>query len=688
MSPVTVTWRRTIGFARGLYSTAAAFGAFLAVTAAYFTWRLAVHDGGQVALPVVWASSVSPFLPVLSALVGMDVWSEERQSGRIELLLSAPVRERELTIGKFLGVLTLTLLAVAAAAVIPLGYLLFRAPEALAGIGILDFLPALFILALQGALWSAAAVAFSSMFCHAAAAAAMTTLFTVVLPRGLWAGFTVWSPVAGVAFGEMPLDAHVTDVAAGVVPVWTVLIYVILTALALFLASKAIAALRLVGRRRRGTRFTTLAAMTLAVVFAALAIFVSRRLNATLDLPVGDVSSSFSSRTRNILAESSGEVILTCFLSRTDPRWRSVGRLMRGLKREAAAHGGARFTLAFVDPHWDVGAAERLVRRGVVEESLVFERGSRMVAMPLGEGFGERACASTVRRLTTPPRRRDVFWTTGHGESRFADYDVYGLSDIARDLSREGYRNQTIDFSQVKLVPGDCALIIIAGAKQDFSRAELDRLEAYLKEGGRLLALLGESEVAGLRSLLSTWGIRVDTTAAGEVKTLSGSDVIVPVTSEHTVSAPLKGARLVLERPLSFAPSAAVETLRGADRLGFHPVAASAERVYAVAVERGGDAGEDVAIRPTRVVAVGDSTFVLNASLAARANANRDFFLNCVAYLAGTEVSASSGTEAGVLVTGLDRTGRRRMALVTAVVTPGALFLVMLLFTVRRRRRK
>jgi len=344
--------------------------------------------------------------------------------------------------------------------------------------------------------------------------------------------------------------------------------------------------------------------------------------------------------------------------------------------------------LSFVDPHWDVGAAERLVRRGAVEDSLVFERGSRMVSMPLSEGYGERACASTIRRLTAPPRRRDVFWTIGHSESRYADYDAYGLSDIARDLAREGYINQTIDLAQVKLVPGSCALIVVAGPKQDFSRAELDRLDAYLKEGGRLLIMLGEGETSGLRSLLATWGLRTESPVAGESRTLSGSDVIVSGFSDHAVSAPLKGARIVLERPVAFVPSAAVETLRGADRLGFYPVAYVGESVYVAAVERGGDAGSDVAIRPTRLVAVGDSTFVFNASLEARANANRDFFLNCVAYLAGTDTSASSGTESGVLVTDLDRSGRRRMVVATAVVAPLGISLIMIALTIRRRRRK
>jgi len=98
-------------------------------------------------------------------------------------------------------------------------------------------------------------------------------------------------------------------------------------------------------------------------------------------------------------------------------------------------------------------------------------------------------------------------------------------------------------------------------------------------------------------------------------------------------------------------------------------------------------AGADLSIRPTRIVAVGDAGFVMNGQLAARANANRDFFLNCVAYLSGTDASVASGAESEALVTGLDRDGRVRFAAITALAVPAAAFLVLAFVAFRRRRR-
>ena len=71
---------------------------------------------------------------------------------------------------------------------------------------------------------------------------------------------------------------------------------------------------------------------------------------------------------------------------------------------------------------------------------------------------GEAACASALLRLALPASREVVYWTTGHGEASFDSYDpVSGLSDIARDLRRDGYTLEKLDLTQAITVPADCA---------------------------------------------------------------------------------------------------------------------------------------------------------------------------------------------------------------------------------------
>ena len=108
----------------------------------------------------------------------------------------------------------------------------------------------------------------------------------------------------------------------------------------------------------------------------------------------------------------------------------------------------------------------------------------------------------------------------------------------------------------------------------------------------------------------------------------------------------------------------------------------------AAAVERGEGAGKDIAVRPTRIVAVGDSGFVLNGQIATRANANLDFFLNCIAYLAGTDPLPAVGAETGILSSGMDRSNRLRHTATTAVAVPAAVFILLAAIALRRRFKK
>ena len=688
MSAISVTWRRTVGRTRSLYSTPLAVGGFLAAAGATFAFALESAEGGRLPLAAVWAASAAPWLPALAAFLAMDVWSEERLTGRVDILLTTAVRERDLVFGKFLGVWTMVLASTAFFLVSSVASLWAFASPALSGAAPTGLALAFAALAVQSALWCAASVALSAMFSHAAAAACTSIMLTAALPRGLWAGLMAWSREGRPAFGEMPLDAHVVDFASGVVSVGTAVAYLVVTILLLFVAVKCVLSLRLVGRGAFGLRVSTGVSVLLAVAAAALSVRLAMRMDVTFDM--SDVGSPgvLSSRTKSILAESSGDVTVTCFLPRSDARFRMVAHFLRSLKRASASVGGARFNIRFVDPRWDLGAAERLVRRGVATESLVFEKkGRRVVALPLADGVSERVCASTVRRLSAPPPRRNICWTVGHGEYSFDAYDAFGMSDVARHLSREGYSNAAIDLSSSRQVPGDCALVMVAGAKDDFSRAELETLDSYLRGGGRLLVLMNTVRAGGLTSLLSAWGLRPQEQEAAAAKTISGTDVIVSEFADHAVTSPLKGLRVVLERPVSFAPSSAATAGTGADRIEYAPLASAGAVTPAAAVERGTGAGKDLAIRPTRLVVVGDAGFVLNGQLASRANANLDFFLNCIAYLAGTDAPGASGAEAGLLVSGMDRTARVRHVVCTSVAVPAVVFVFLAGMAFRRRHR-
>ena len=227
----------------------------------------------------------------------------------------------------------------------------------------------------------------------------------------------------------------------------------------------------------------------------------------------------------------------------------------------------------------------------------------------------------------------------------------------------------------------------MAGAREPFSRSELTRLDSYLRGGGRLLVMMGPSAEGGVASMLPAWGIRPLASALAGARTVSGTDVVVSDFADHVVSSGMAGSRLLLEKPLSFGPSAVAGSGSGADRLEFSSVARVGGSCLVAAVERGGAVGADLAVRPARIVAIGDPSFVSNGPLAVRGNANGTFFVNAVSYLSGTDVSGGE-PEPGVLASGLGRAERMRFLQISALVFPGLVFLLSAAGVLLRRGRK
>jgi hypothetical protein len=215
-----------------------------------------------------------------------------------------------------------------------------------------------------------------------------------------------------------------------------------------------------------------------------------------------------------------------------------------------------------------------------------------------------------------------------------------------------------------------------------FSTAELRDIGVYISQGGRLLVADTGLPESGIRPILDRLGIVMAAEGASSAGTTDGSDIIVSEFGDHAVSIPLHGAAV------TFAPDAhRFRTSPEANAYGFSvsPLCAAGDSAFAVAAEKGSVLRSDLAIRPARIVVIGDRSFFLNRTLVSRANANRDFFLNSVAWLAGLDVSGAVGVADNVLSVRMDRSDRIRFLAYSSAVFP---LLVALLAALMFRRRR
>ena len=156
MTVVQVTWLREIRAFRGAFSCCVPVSAFLAVCGWSFVMLLRRHEGGVLQVQSLWGLSVAPWLPILSALLTMRLFSEERSTGMIDLLMASPIRERDLVIGKYLSALTVLAVALALALVAPLVVLPALSAPLQGTARPVGFAVTYLILLLQASAWCAA----------------------------------------------------------------------------------------------------------------------------------------------------------------------------------------------------------------------------------------------------------------------------------------------------------------------------------------------------------------------------------------------------------------------------------------------------------------------------------------------------------------------------------------------------
>lgn len=352
---------------------------------------------------------------------------------------------------------------------------------------------------------------------------------------------------------------------------------------------------------------------------------------------------------------------------------------VRNLLKEFQFYGKSRLRVEYVDPQRDLARAQQLVTQYTLDspDVVVFASGTRHKYVRLDEMVnlesdptdmgesrvksfkGEGLFLSAIQTVTEekPP---NVYFLTGHGEHDPEDFDQRdGYSEIVRYIKRDNITVQKWNLLEKQALPTDAGLIVVAGPHKPFSPAEVNALEQYLKDRGRLLLLLDPHAPSGLEPFLKRWGVQVDDDLAmRKAGVLLGTELldVNAVGAEyapHPITAKLAGTNTEFPyvRSIRLAQQSAGGTAdqphvtelvkAGAEYWGetdtdnehatFDPATdITGPLPLAVAVETSKPQGVTVDIGVTRMVVVGTSRFVDNGSLG---GGNLDFFMNSLNWL-------------------------------------------------------
>lgn len=347
-----------------------------------------------------------------------------------------------------------------------------------------------------------------------------------------------------------------------------------------------------------------------------------------------------SDQTKRLLARLTQPVSLREFGRGQDPR---VEQLLHNFERESP-----RVHVEMVDVDRE---RDQAVRYGVIKlGTVVVISGDKFRKV---EDANEQALATAVLQVTSN-ETRVVCFATGHGERGLDDKGSTGLDTLNATLKASNYETDAISLLE-GAVPSRCNALVIAGAKEPYSQAELDRLSTYADHEGRVAILLEPDPAPAFadwlkpRGIVPMPGMIVDTSGAGQ--TVGGGPrtplavryLDHPVTRGFDIATLYDGARPLqtIEHPdyggkttvlaetsarsFTTTQTDAVPAFdRSTDTAGPLALAAAAWR-------RSGTRDDE----ESRLVVFGDSDFISNAFL--RRQGNRDFFLRSVAWLMGEQ---------------------------------------------------
>ncbi len=374
---------------------------------------------------------------------------------------------------------------------------------------------------------------------------------------------------------------------------------------------------------------------------------------------------------------------------------------------DRAREGAHRVSVEYVDPVLGSGRAEALQRKYNLHTAdvVVFESGGRSKSVPerdivdysladydyrtMASGVpprrervafrGEEAFSSAILAVTEG-KRPSVLFVTGHGEHHIEDYEPHsGYSALARTMRLDNIDVGSLSLTEAGGVPKDCDLLVIAGPRKPFHKAEVALLDRYLSTGNNMMILLDAGYTVGLDPLMEKWGLRIPGNRVVE-RTLvlrlgengvsplpgTGEELYIRRYGAHPLTKRLKDITTVLYVPTAVLPLEGAEPQGGApeDRPLVTVLAASSENGWmeasseeeppkydadrdvrgpipvAAAVEKGSIKDVKVELKATRLVVIGDSDFIVNERAS---GGNEDFFMSALNWLLEREALMAVG---------------------------------------------
>lgn len=412
-------------------------------------------------------------------------------------------------------------------------------------------------------------------------------------------------------------------------------------------------------QQKRQFAITSTVTMALMVIIAVFATLIAYRIPWIFDMTAGKIF-TLSEQSQDVLAELTTPVEIIAIYPRdgADPM---VFSLLNEYSKV-----GSKISVDYIDAEREPAKlASANIGTAAISNGTIIVRSSDKVKFvfaadmfqntPEGNAFwGERVITGAIRYVTATSIPT-IYFLEGHDEASITSE----LTKVATALELAVYNVQSLSLVKSGSVPQDAAMVIISSPRRDMSDSEYEALEMYMLNGGKVLFLVSPLNtnamvLGNFNNLVQKFGLNISNNLVVEEDPYShvsnNNMYLVPGYANHSITQKLAESKRYLILPISMglftlevtpdeikqevllasSPKSWMrtdltitsKTQTGNDVAGPIPLAYAATNTGT-----GSDKGD------SRVVLVGNATFIYNENL--DTNANRDFFLSCVNWLLG-----------------------------------------------------
>jgi gliding motility-associatede transport system auxiliary component len=244
---------------------------------------------------------------------------------------------------------------------------------------------------------------------------------------------------------------------------------------------------------KKGSNVLVQIVITLAII--SMIAFITTRRNFRVDWSENSLF-SLADQSVKVLEGLNKPVDIKAFF-RTSDRTGIKTRL------DEYSYRSSNLTYEFIDPDQE----PQIVKQYGIKQisTIVVESGIKR------ETVTELSEANITNAIIKVTREQDkvIYYTSGHGERSIEDTSPEGLKQSTDAIKKENHLVRQFNLAMRKSVPDSASVVAVVSPKTAFFPQELDSLEKYVTDGGKLLLLLDPESPQELRDFANRFKLKV-----------------------------------------------------------------------------------------------------------------------------------------------------------------------------------